>query len=58
MHKGSGGGLAHEGELIEVVEVTVDDAKRVLAEQYLKSPPWTLYGMMWFLNIKLPLIVK
>jgi hypothetical protein len=58
MRKGPGGGLVAEGEMIEVVEVSLDSAKNILAGKFLKSPPWTLYGILWFLNIKLPSLNK
>ena len=54
MRKGSGGGLEHEGELIEVVNLSVDDAKQILAAKESSSPPWTLYGLMWFVAHKFP----
>jgi len=54
MKTGPGGGLVDEGEMIDVVEVSADDARSIFAGKVLKTPPWTLYGLMWFLNIKLP----
>ena len=49
MKTGAGGGVAAEGELIEVVEMTVGEVKRLLAEPEGNAPPEALYGLMWFL---------
>ena len=49
MKTGAGGGVAAEGELIEVVEMTVGEVKRLLAEPEVNAIPVTLYGLMWFL---------
>ena len=46
------GGVAEEGELIEVVEMTVDEVKRLLAEPEVNATPVALYGLMWFLAHK------
>ena len=52
MRSGSGGGLAEEGELIEVVEMTVEEVKQLLAEPEVNLTPFALYGLMWFLAHK------
>ena len=52
MKCGSGGGLAEEGELIEVVEMTVEEVKKLLAEPEVSATPVALYGLMWFLAHK------
>ena len=52
MKCGSGGGLAEEGELIEVVEMTVEEVKKLLAEPEVNATPVALYGLMWFLAHK------
>ena len=44
---GSGGGLAEEGELIEVVEMTVEEVRKLLAEPEVNATPVALYGLMW-----------
>ena len=54
MRTGAGGGLVAEGEMIEVVEISAEDAGKIFAAKVSKSPPWTLYGLMWFLSSKLP----
>jgi UDP-sugar diphosphatase len=58
MRKGPGGGLAHEGEFIEVIELSVDEVKTFVDSKNVKCPPWTLYGVMWFLTNKLHLLKK
>ena len=50
MRKDSGGGVAEEGERIEVVEMSLDDAKDVFIKaKDVKTSPATLYGVMWFM---------
>ena len=48
----SGGGIATEGEMIEVVEMTVEEIRDYLAGNDLNSPTFTLYGLMWALSNK------
>jgi hypothetical protein len=45
----SGGGVASEGEMIEVVELSVAEVKTYLQEPDVNSPTFTLYGLQWFL---------
>ena len=45
----SGGGVAAEGEMIEVVELTLDEVKDYLKTPNINSPTFTLYGLQWFL---------
>ena len=52
MRVGTGGGLAEEGELIEVVELSVAEVKNMLVEPEVNASAVTLYGLMWFLNHK------
>jgi len=52
MKTGLGGGLAEEGEMIEVVEVPVSEVKEMIKEPSLNSPTFTLYGIYWFLMNK------
>ena len=52
MRAGSGGGLAEEGELIEVVDLSVAEVKGMLAEPEVNASAVTLYGLMWFLKHK------
>ena len=50
MRKGSGGGLAEEGERIEVVEMSVAEARDAFVKSRdVKTSPATLYGVMWFM---------
>lgn len=48
----SGGGVATEGEMIDVVEMTVEEVRDYLAGNDLNSPTFTLYGLMWALSNK------
>ena len=45
----SGGGVAAEGEMIEVVELSLDEVKEYLKRLNINSPTFTLYGLQWFL---------
>ena len=49
----SGGGVAAEGEMIEVVELKVSEIKEYLRQPDVNSPTFTLYGLQWFLLNKL-----
>ena len=57
MRTGAGGGLASEGEMIEVIEISLETARKIFESKVPKSPPWTLYGLMWFLTIKVPTLI-
>ena len=46
----SGGGLSEEGEMIEVVELTLEEVKDLLRQDCVNCPTFTLYGLQWFLN--------
>lgn len=51
--KGAGGGV--EDELIDVVELTLDEARDMLKQgTELTSPPAFLFGILWFLTNKAP----
>ena len=45
----NGGGVAAEGEMIEVVELSVDEVKDYLKMPNANSPASTLHGLQWFL---------
>jgi UDP-sugar diphosphatase len=48
----SGGGLVEEGEMIEVIEMSVNEVRRLISKEDINSPPFTLYGIQWFLRNK------
>ena len=48
----SGGGLAAEGEMIEVVELGLEEVREWIRSPNLNSPTFTLYGLMWFMANK------
>ncbi|OXU24552.1 hypothetical protein TSAR_008549 [Trichomalopsis sarcophagae] len=47
-----GGGAEHEGELIEIIEMSVDEVKNYSNSEEVSSPPCFLNGVAWFLNNK------
>ncbi|KAK0076330.1 hypothetical protein PV325_005572 [Microctonus aethiopoides] len=47
-----GGGTEDEGELIEVVEMSAQEANNYISCGDVKSPPSFLYGVLWFLTSK------
>ena len=49
MKKGRGGGLAEEGELIEVVEMGVEEVREMVGKKEVNVSASALYGIMWFL---------
>ena len=55
---GSGGGLVEEGEMIDVVEMTVDQVKDYLTRETVNSPVGLLYALQWYLSNRLPNIKK
>jgi UDP-sugar diphosphatase len=54
----AGGGNADECELIEVVELSILEAKNYLAQKSVSSPGGFLFGLQWFLHNKAPLYAK
>ena len=50
---GKGGGLLEEGEMINVVEMTVKEVEEYLARETVDSPVGFLYGVSWYLQHKL-----
>ncbi|KAG7202676.1 hypothetical protein KM043_009850 [Ampulex compressa] len=52
MHIHPGGGAEAEGELIEVVELSVSEVKEYINSAEVQSPPCFLYGVSWFLANK------
>ncbi|KAG8287125.1 Nudix hydrolase 14, chloroplastic [Homalodisca vitripennis] len=49
-----GGGVAEEGEFVEVVEKTLPEAKQMLEEETFNSPPEFLYGLLWIFHYIFP----
>lgn len=53
MKKSDGGGLANEGEDIEVVEYTIPQIRDIVTQsKVLNSSSSFLFGLMWFLTNK------
>ncbi|XP_066587042.1 uridine diphosphate glucose pyrophosphatase NUDT14-like [Prorops nasuta] len=48
-----GGGAESEGELIEVVEMSIQEVKDYINSEEVQSPPCFLNGVSWFLTNKL-----
>ncbi|XP_078034992.1 uridine diphosphate glucose pyrophosphatase NUDT14 [Augochlora pura] len=44
-----GGGAASEGELIEIVEMSIPEVKQYVNSKEVQSPPSFLYAVTWFL---------
>uniref|UniRef100_G3MT45 Uridine diphosphate glucose pyrophosphatase NUDT14 n=1 Tax=Amblyomma maculatum TaxID=34609 RepID=G3MT45_AMBMU len=52
MKKTAGGGLEEQGEMIDVVELTRAEAKKVLFDDHIMKPAVLLFGVTWFLEVK------
>ena len=50
---GEGGGLVEEGEMIQVVEMTVEEARELLTRDSVRSPVGLMYGVSWYLQNRL-----
>ena len=50
---GPGGGLQEEGELIQVVELSVEQAREYVSQEEVNSPVGMLFGIQWYLNNKI-----
>ena len=50
MKVSDGGGLESEGEMIEVVEMSINEVESYLSSSNVKSPMFTIYGLNWFLS--------
>ena len=46
----SGGGVSEEGEMIDVVEMSVEEVRRLLGQEEVNCPTFCLYGLQWFLS--------
>ncbi len=47
--KNAGGGLAHEGEFIEVFELKCSEIKDFIKNERIEKPGGLLYSLNWFL---------
>ena len=54
MKVGPGGGLVEEGEMIEVVEMSPEEARNYLKKPTVNSPTFKLYALSWYLGTKCP----
>jgi len=52
MKTGKGGGNVEEGEFIEVVEMTVPEAKKYLDKGTVLSPGGLIFALLWFFQNK------
>ena len=50
---GEGGGLEEEGEMIRVVEMSVEEVQVLLTSDTVNSPVGLLYGVNWYLQNRL-----
>lgn len=48
----SGGGVEEQGEMIDVVELTKAEAKKMLFDETIMRPAALLFGITWFLEVK------
>ncbi|OQV11997.1 putative Uridine diphosphate glucose pyrophosphatase [Hypsibius exemplaris] len=55
---GRGGGSAKEGELIEVVEIPLEQARTMMFNEHLARPAGFMFSLMWFFTFKYPEIIK
>nr|XP_045618549.1 uridine diphosphate glucose pyrophosphatase NUDT14-like [Procambarus clarkii] len=54
MKVSDGGGIADEGEMIEVVEMSITELRVFLNQPEVNCPGGLLFGLMWFLQHKAP----
>jgi len=52
----AGGGLEDEGEMINVIEMSLDEVRRMIKDDSVMRDPCLLFGVMWFLYEKLPML--
>lgn len=58
MKVSSGGGNSEEGELIDVVEMSIAEVETFLSQKSVPSPGGFLFGLQWFFNKKASLYVS
>lgn len=51
MRVGTGGGLAEEGELIEVVEMDIQQGRKLIYDETVNRPCGLLFGLQWFFDV-------
>ncbi|XP_070181971.1 uridine diphosphate glucose pyrophosphatase NUDT14-like isoform X1 [Littorina saxatilis] len=54
MKVGTGGGLEEEGELIEVVDMTVVEGRQLILDESVNRPVGMLFALQWFFANKWP----
>ncbi|XP_064120397.1 uridine diphosphate glucose pyrophosphatase NUDT14-like [Macrobrachium nipponense] len=54
MKKSQGGGLEAEGELIDVVEMSIPEVRALISQDTVNCPGGFLFAVMWFLHNKAP----
>ena len=52
LRAGAGGGLQEEGEMIDVIEMTAEEARKMVEAKEVRTCTPTIYGIMWFLMNK------
>jgi len=52
MKVSAGGGLAEEGELIDVVEIPASEGKHFINDTSYNKPVFAMYALMWFYDAK------
>ena len=52
MRTGEGGGLAHEGEMIDVVEIPVKDSLKFAFDESIEKPMAMICAILWFHKFK------
>lgn len=48
MKAGDGGGLAHEGEMLQVKEMSILEVEAYIQQDQVNSPPGFLFAILWF----------
>lgn len=50
MRIGKGGGLASEGELIEVLEMSVAEARQLILDEDVNREAGFMFALLWFIH--------